>query len=270
MHPIDPAPPAPADSFAEDPPRRRDDDTLFLRLESYEGPIDLLLEQARDQKVDLTRISILALANQYLDFIERARSLRLELAADYLVMAAWLAYLKSRLLLPKEAGDDEPSGEELAEALAFQLQRIEAMRKSADRLDEGLLLHRDLFPRGVPEDLRAVPQAAFDESLYELLSAYGSIQASKESEGASLRVGTPRLVSVEAALARLVRMLGQAPDWTVLQTFLPPMPTDPLRRRSAVAATFGASLELAKSGRIELRQDGAYGPIFLRLKAPQA
>ncbi len=198
---------------------------LVVDLDGYEGPIDVLLSLARDQKVDLTKISILQLADQYLAFISAARQMRLEIAADYLVMAAWLAYLKSRLLLPEPQPEDEPSGAELAAALAFQLQRLEAMQQAGVRLMARPLLGRDVFPRGAPE-------------------------------------GLPH--SMDDALARLGKLLGKLPEWRTLMSFLPPNLRAGLVGRSAVASTFAASLELVRSGRVQLRQDVAFGPIYLR------
>lgn len=258
--------PSTDDGFEQDPPRQGlDDDAFVLRLDSYEGPIDVLLDQARDQKVDLAQISILALAEQYLAFIERARSLRLELAADYLVMAAWLAYLKSRLLLPEreiEPGD-EPTGEELAAALQFQLRRLEAMRKAGERLDALPRLGRDIFLRGLPEPDLVVEKPVYRLRLYDLLRAYADHRRRSEGQ-ARLEIQTSRLYSVDRALERLTRMLGEVPHWTVLSAFLPTRSSDPLVTRSQIAATFAATLELARDGVIELRQEQAFGPLFVR------
>jgi len=253
-----------AEAWPDDSPRTGNDEALVLRLESYEGPIDVLLEQARAQKVDLTRISILELADQYLGFVEQARRLRLELAADYLVMAAWLAYLKSRLLLPERDDDDpEPSGEELAAALQFQLRRLEAMRDAGGKLLAMPRLGVDRFPRGMPEDALVRRTPVYRVSLYDLLKAYGDHKRRSAGAGA-LQIRASRLYSPDVALKRLTRMLGGAPDWTALSAFLPSPSADPLVRRSALAATFVASLELAKSGAAELRQDGTFGPLYLR------
>lgn len=242
---------------------RGDDNAFVLRLDSYEGPIDALLEQAREQKVDLTQISILALADQYLGFIERARALRLELAADYLVMAAWLAYLKSRLLLPPDEDDDEPSGEELAAALAFQLQRLEAMRDAGTRLMARPMVGRDWFARGEPPPDLVVRTTVYDLSLYDLLKAYGTIQG-RNAGGGALHIQASNLFSTEAALERLTAMLGRVPGWATLFSFLPADLKDPLQVRSAIASHFSASLELAKAGKLAIRQDGAFQPIFLK------
>jgi len=235
---------------------------LVLDLDGFAGPIDLLLTLARDQKVDLTRISILALAEQYLAFVAEARRIRLELAADYLVMAAWLAYLKSRLLLPAEAVGEEPTGAEMAAALQFQLQRLEAMRNAAEKLMARPRLGRDVFPRGAPEGLRVVTLGVLDVSLFELLAAYATIQ--RRGKAAPLTIGSTALYSVDQAIHRLTRMLGELPEWTTLDSLLPHDIHDPLLRRSALASTFVASLELAKTGELEVRQDGAFGDIYLR------
>ena len=237
---------------------------LILDLEGFEGPIDLLLTLARDQKVDLAKISILKLADQYLAFINQARRLHLEIAADYLVMAAWLAYLKSRLLLPPPPGEAEPSGEEMAEALAFQLQRLGAMQEAGVRLMAQPRLGQDVFARGAPEMFPAVIRSTLDVSLYDILKAYADFR--RKSEHQSLRIAPTKLYSIEDALERLRHLVGRIPDWTVLQSFLPEGLVDPIVIRSALAANFGASLELAKQGAIELRQGETFGPIYLRTR----
>ena len=255
---------APDDFEMEERPTASNSD-LVVDLEGYEGPIDMLLVLARQQKVDLLGISILQLADQYLKFIEEARRLRLEIAADYLVMAAWLAYLKSRLLLPADEEDDEPSGPEMAEALAFQLQRLEAMQEAGAKVMELPRLGRDVFPRGAPEGVKVIRTSVYDLSLYELLRAYGD-QQSKGPSG-PLEIAVTEIFSVDDALERLGKILGKVPDWTTLQCFLPESIKDAEVFRSAVASTFAASLELAKSGRLELRQSGAFGPIYIRSRA---
>ncbi|WP_119678293.1 segregation and condensation protein A [Indioceanicola profundi] len=239
------------------------DALLVLDIDGYEGPIDLLLALARDQKVDLTRISILQLAEQYLAFVAEARRLRLELAADYLVMAAWLAYLKSRLLLP-EPEEEQPSGEELAAALAFQLQRLEAMQNAAARLFSRPQLGRDIFGRGAPEDVPVAEKRVVDVTLYDLLKAYGEHKRRQAGQG-PLHIRPTELYSIEEAIQRLTGMLGKLPDWTRLSSFLPGgWRSSSLKARSAIASTFVATLELAKAGEIELRQDGVFQPIYLR------
>ncbi|MEC4593403.1 MULTISPECIES: segregation and condensation protein A [Nitrospirillum] len=242
---------------------------LLVDLGEFEGPIDLLLTLARDQKVDLTRISILALAEQYLAFVEEARRLRLEVAADYLVTAAWLAYLKSRLLLPTPE-TEEPTGEELAQALAFQLQRLEAMQNAAARLMARPRLGRDIFPRGAPEDLPVFERRVTEVTLYDLLRAYGDIKRRQQKTG-PLHLPPVDLFTIEDAIRRVEAMLGRLPDWTRLDRFLPPdwrgggtSREDKLKARSALAATFVATLELAKAGQLEVRQDGTFGPLYVR------
>ncbi len=235
---------------------------LVVDLEGYEGPIDMLLTLAREQKVDLTKISILQLADQYLAFIAAARRLRLEIAADYLVMAAWLAYLKSRLLLPEPAPLDEPSGAELAAALAHQLQRLEAMQQAGARLMARPQLGRDVFARGAPEGLPRVLKPIYQVTLYDLLRAYGDQRQRKEQS--VLHIEPPELYSMDDALQRLGRLLGRVPEWRTLMSFLPPSLRGGLVERSAVAATFAASLELARAGKLQLRQDSAFGPIYIR------
>lgn len=238
---------------------------LVIDVEGFEGPLDLLLELARDQKVDITRISILALAEQYLAFIQEARKVRLELAADYLVMAAWLAYLKSRLLLPAPEPDgEEPSGEELAAALRFQLQRLQALRDAGQKLVALPQLGRDTFARGEPERVRSVETVVYEATLFDLLKAYGRLQ--RKPGDHNLRIARIDLFSVEDAVKRLSAMLGEMPSWRTLVAFLPPSlsVTDPLATRSAVAATFVASLELCKRGLLDLRQEGSFAPLYLR------
>jgi segregation and condensation protein A len=235
---------------------------LVVDLEGYEGPIDMLLTLAREQKVDLTKISLLALADQYLAYISAARRLRLEIAADYLVMAAWLAYLKSRPLLPEPAPADEPSGAELAAALTHQLKRLEAMQQSGARLMARPQLGRDVFARGAPEGLPRVLRPIYDATLYDLLRAYGDQRQRKEA--AVLHIAPPELFSMDDALQRLSRLLGRMPEWRMLVSFLPPGLRGGIVERSAVAATFAASLELVRAGKLQLRQDSAFGPIYLR------
>jgi segregation and condensation protein A len=232
-----------------------------LDLDGYEGPIDVLLQLAREQKVDLTRISILELAEQYLSFVRAARHLRLELAADYLVMAAWLAYLKSRLLLPEEDDGEEPSGAEMAAALRFQLQRLEAIQEAGRRLMARAQLGRDFFARGAPEPLRIVTHVKYEAKLYDLLQAYA--RQSAKAEASDLRIPPTELYSVDDAIHRLRRLLGNVPGWRILSSFLPPELEGSLVWKSALASTFTASLELCREGALRIRQDGAFGPIYL-------
>ncbi len=252
------------DDFSEDTRDAPDDGTqLIVDLEGYEGPLDVLLDLARRQKVDLTQISILALADQYLAFIARVQRSHLELAADYLVMAAWLAYLKSRLLLP-QSGDDEPSGPELAAALTFQLKRLDSMREAGKRLLARPRLGQEFFARGEPEDMRIVATNFIDVSLFDLLSAYGARRG--QVSGGPLRIELSDLYTVHDAIIRLRALLGRMPEWETLMTFLPAGAGDGLAVRSALASTLAASLELARTGRVVLRQDKTFGPIYMRDK----
>ncbi len=255
----------------EGPEAEIDDDGQFLLdLDGYGGPIDVLLTLARDQKVDLTKISILALAEQYLAFIERARRLRLELAADYLVMASWLAFLKSKLLLPEPEGEEEASAAEMADALAFQIRRLESMQKAGARLQGLPQLGRDVFARGMPEPIVIDRKSIFDLGLFDLLAAYG--QHLSRHERQLYTIEPFMLHSVETAIERLSQMIGRLPVWTLLSQFLPSFDAAKIasgeqRRlvgRSAVAATFGATLELAKRGVVTIRQDGNFEPIYIR------
>ncbi len=241
---------------------RPEEEVLTLELDGWEGPLDLLLQLARNQRVDLTKISILALVEQYLEFVQKARKLRLELAADYLVMAAWLAYLKSALLLPKEA-QEEPSAEELALRLQMQLQRLDAMREAGARLMARDQLGRDTFPRGAPEGLRVLKSSAFEVSLYELLQAYGALRA--RGEHRIYEVRRRPIFALEEALERLESLLGVTFEWTDLLRFLPDS-EDMAFRRSTIASTFVAALELARQGRADLQQAEAFGPLQLRGK----
>jgi segregation and condensation protein A len=238
---------------------------LILELDGYEGPIDLLLALAREQKVDLGKISILALADQYLAFISQHRSLRLEIAADYLVMAAWLAYLKSRLLLPQPPEDDEPSGAELAAELEHRLRLLEAMQTAGRRLMARPRTGLDVFVRGAPEGLAVIAVPVYELGLYELLRAYG--ESRRRSKATVLAIEPSGFHSMDDALKRLAHFLGRVPDWRELTSFLPEELRGEIFLRSALAATFAATLELARSGCIELRQDRAFGPIYLRSPA---
>lgn len=255
------------ESFEEAWPDTIDDERFVLDLDGYGGPIDVLLTLARDQKVDLAKISILDLADQYLSFIARARRLRLELAADYLVMAAWLAYLKSRMLLPEPEDEDEPSGEEMAARLQFQLERLQAMRDAIEKLTDRHRLGVDVFPRGMPEGVRVIRRSVYDCSLHELLAAYtGQLSRGKVT---SLRLAPPPTYSVDEAIQRLGAMLGTLPDWASLETFLPASARTGFQRRSAVASTLAASLELVRQGKLTIRQGQMFGPIFLKGANPE-
>lgn len=239
---------------------------FHLALDGYEGPIDLLLDLARTQKLDLTRISILALVDQYLAFIQKARDLRLELAADYLVMAAWLAYLKSRLLLPDPPaeGDAEPTGAEMAAALRLQLQRLEALRRAAAQLVALPQRGQELFARGELEPREETLTVRYHARLFDLLRAYGRVQGRRG--GDTLHIPVWELYSVEEAMQRLTGGMARLPGWHDLLSFLPRDGGSDLRLRSALACTFLAGLELCREGRAELRQDGPFGPVLLRSK----
>jgi segregation and condensation protein A len=234
-------------------------------LDGFEGPLDLLLSLAREQKVDLARISILALVEQYLAFIAAHCRRNLELAADYLVMAAWLAYLKSRLLLPEPPADeDAPSAEDMAANLAFQLQRLEAMRKAGGQLRDRPELFRDRFPRGAAEPTQVAVKPWLPVTLYELLRAYGEVRG--RGVVTRLEIEAPDLYSPDDAIRRLESMLGAMPRWSTLSAFLPEGLTG-LLARSAVSAHLVAALELCRQGRIQLRQDeGAFTPLWLKAK----
>jgi segregation and condensation protein A len=241
------------------------DAALYLELDGWEGPLDLLLDLARRQKVDLRRISILGLVDQYLNYIERAEALRLELAADYLVMAAWLAYLKSMLLLPREE-QEEPSAEELALRLQLRLQRLAAMRDAAGRLMGRDRLGRDVFPRGAPEGLRVSAKHLWQCDWFQLIEAYGQVKARTAPVVHMVR---ERLVmTLDSALARVSAMLGVTVEWIEIRDFLPPAQegdwADPRLRRSALASSFVAALELARLGKAELAQEDTFGPLRLR------
>ena len=241
---------------------RRAEEVLVVDVSGFEGPLDLLLTLSRTQKVDLRKISVLQLAEQYLRFVDQAKALRIELAADYLVMAAWLAYLKSRLLLPDPPADEQPSGQEMADALQWQLRRLEAMQDAGVRLMARPQLGKDVFMRGQPEGVVIVRRTIWDVKLYDLLQAYGRQVRPKDAD--TYQIAPMQFFSVEEAAERLGRMLGIAIDWQTLEAFLPAGLTDPTRRRSAIASTFVAGLQLAKDGQIELRQTERFGPIHLR------
>jgi segregation and condensation protein A len=238
------------------------DNDLVVALNGFDGPIDLLLNMAKEQKVDLSSISILALAEQYLAYISEARRLRLELAADYLVMAAWLAYLKSRLLIPDPPAD-EPDPATLADALRFQLLRLEAMQKAAQTLLDLPQLESDIFLRGAPIVREVQEKPRYYLPLFDLLAALGGPLRRRKAEVYSLK--PMRLFSLEESVSRMRRLLGIGPEWGVLQNFLPVFSTEePLEAKSALASTFAATLELVKAGEFEVRQDGTFAPLYLR------
>lgn len=253
-------------TFEEGPPRalpEADENTLIVDLDGFEGPLDVLLALARNQKVDLTRISILKLAEQYLDFITQARRMELDLAADYLVMAAWLAFLKSKLLLPPPEEEEGPSGAELAARLAFQLQRLEAMRKASQSLfSRPCRMGMHVFSRGMPEGIRVVKTGVYQGTLFELLKSYSD----QRLKGHDTKWEPKRLpiMAIEAARHRLERMMGMMFDWGRIDAYLPMEEMSPQLRRSALASTLSAALVLAKDGVMEIRQSGAFGPLFVR------
>jgi segregation and condensation protein A len=239
-----------------------DEPALVVDVEGFEGPLDLLLMLARQQKVDLAKISILALADQFLVFIDEARRLRLELAADYLVMAAWLAYLKSRLLLPEAAPGDGPSAEDMATALAERLRRLEAFRSVAEQLVALPQLGRDVFQRGDPEPIAEIKHPQWTATLYDLLSAYAS-QRQKQAL-ARVKVSKREVWSLAEARAALERLIGKAGDWSRLDEFLMAYVVEPSMLPTVLASSFAASLEMAREGHIELHQQHAFAPLFLR------
>jgi segregation and condensation protein A len=222
----------------------------------------MLLQLARDQKVDLAKISILALAEQYLSFIEAARVLRIEIAADYLVMAAWLAYLKSRLLLPQEADDEGPSGEELAEALAKRLRHLEAIREAGRKLMGFSRLGIAVFPRGMPEPLSVSTHAVWDARLYDLLSAYGALRL--RTVVTHVRLGERKVFTLKEARERLMRMIGTTTQWAALDSYLLEFLVQPEFRSTARASALSASLELVREGEMELKQEEHFAPLFVR------
>jgi segregation and condensation protein A len=240
------------------------DEALVVSLDGFEGPLDVLLALARTQKVDLAKISVLALADQYLEFIAEARKLRLELAADYLVMAAWLAYLKSRLLLPRETGvEDQPTGEELAARLAFRLKRLEAMRTAAAQLMTRKRLGRDVFARGMPEGVRTIRVRQYTAAIYDLLKAYAE---QRRRTTKRVHVIPRRTVwSIKEARERLEALLGaETGQWVELEKYLKQYISVPDIARTAVASSFGAMLEMAREGRVELSQEKPFAPIYMR------
>ncbi|WP_166415741.1 segregation and condensation protein A [Cochlodiniinecator piscidefendens] len=238
-------------------------EALIVDVDGYEGPLDLLLTLSRTQKVDLRRISILDLAKQYLAFIEQAKALRIELAADYLVMAAWLAFLKSRLLLPPDPSEEGPSGEELAAHLAFQLERLSAMREAAAKLMARDLLGRERFVRGQTETVRRLRSTTYEANLLDLMQAYARIRTKDDFR--PYVMDRDAVFTMEQALDRLRGLIGYAGQWTDLISYLPDgWEDDPIKRRSATAAHFAAALELAKAGTVEIRQDATFSPIHIR------
>lgn len=240
-----------------------DRERLVVDVEGFEGPLDLLLALARTQKVDLAKISVLALAQQYLDFISEARRLRLEIAADYLVMAAWLAFLKSKLLLPAEPSEaGEPTGAELAALLAFRLKRLHAMREASAQLMNRKRLGRDVFARGLPEPIRIVRKSTYDANVYDLLKAYSQQRA--RTAVRSMRMRQRTVWSLKEAREELERLLGMTVDWAPLDRILAEFLVEPELRRTALASSFTATLEMTREGKLEIRQTKSFAPLFLR------
>ncbi len=250
--------PANADAFDEVPRGQ----TFVVDIDGFEGPLDLLLALVREHKLDLTKLSILDLAQQYLDFIEQARSLRLEVAADYLVMAAWLAFLKSKLLLPEEEGDDEPTGEELAAQLAHRLRRLDAMREAAAKLLNRNRLGRDFFARGLPEGIKLVRESKYDANIYDLLKAYANQRQRAAID--TIHFTARPVISIQDARERLEKVLGTSVEWAPIDTLILQYIESPELRRSSLASSFRASLEMTREGATELRQEGAFAPLFIR------
>ncbi len=238
------------------------DPELVVDVAGFEGPLDLLLHLARNQKVDLARISILALAEQYLAFVEKVRALRLELAADYLVMAAWLAFLKSKLLIPKQPGEEGESGEEMAAVLQFRLRRLEAMRDAAARLVNRNRLGRDVFQRGIPEMVIVEKRNEYSATLYDLLTAYAG-QRQRQAIS-NVRIAKRGVWSLKEARTILARLMGTSAEWTALDSFLIEYLASPAEKRTAMASSFAATLELVREGSMEMRQDEVFAPLYLR------
>ena len=239
-----------------------EEERLIVDIDGFEGPLDVLLTLSRTQKVDLKQISILELVKQYLEFVQQARELRLELAADYLVMAAWLAYLKSRLLLPEEDNEDELSAEELAARLTYQLQRLGAIRDRAAELMSRNQMGRDMFVRGAPEPVIVTRHHTYELSLYDLLKAYSEHKT--RGAAADIRIHKRAFYTLDNAIERLSEMLGVALDWTNLEQFMPQDIDDPQIVRSAKASMFTASLELAKNGKADIIQKQTFGALYIR------
>jgi segregation and condensation protein A len=257
-----------ADDWGEDrlaPADRMAAEALIVDVDGFEGPLDLLLTLSRTQKVDLRRISVLELAEQYLGFVQKAQSLRIELAADYLVMAAWLAFLKSRLLLPPEPGEEGPSAEDLAAHLAYQLERLQAMREAAARLMARDQLGREVFARGLPETVSIHRAVTFEATLLDLMRAYARIRTKDEFR--PFVMDRDHVFTMEQALERLRGLIGYVGDWSDLTSFLPEgWEVNPMRRRSSTAAHFAAILEMAKRGQVDVRQGDVFAPIQIRRK----
>jgi segregation and condensation protein A len=246
----------------------RPDEALIVDVDGYEGPLDVLLALARAQKVDLRKISILALAEQYLEFIAEARRRQLDLAADYLVMASWLAYLKSKLLLPEPETEGEPSAEELAERLTLQLQRLEAIRMAATRLMSRDRLGSDVFLRGAPEGIRVIKTPQYADTLLDLLKAYAA-QRVKKIAHSNYELQRLPIFAIEDARHRLEQMLGVMIDWSTIDMLVPQDFSIGQPRRTGIASTLSASLEMARDGLVELRQMAPFAPLYVRARTQQ-
>lgn len=267
----EPREPASASDWESGEERLEIEDGEQLRVDvgGFEGPLDLLLALARTQKVDITKISVLALAQQYLDFIAQARALRLEIAADYLVMAAWLAFLKSKLLLPAEPSEEgEPTGEELAALLAFRLKRLDAMRAAAAKLMTRKRLGRDVFGRGLPEPIRVTRNNIYEANVYDLLKAYS--QQRQRNVSRTLHVEKRTVWSLKEARDELERLLGIACDWAPLDQLLAEFLVEPEIRRTALASSFTATLEMTREGALEIRQSKSFAPLLVRRRGQAA
>ena len=256
-----------ATAFTEDIANDRGSDgpLLIVDVEGFEGPLDLLLTMARQQKVDLAKISILALADQYLAFVEQARRLRLELAADYLVMAAWLAYLKSRLLLPEPVAPEGLSAADMAKALALRLRRLDAIREAGGRLFERAQLGRDVFGRGDPEPIAEIKRPQWSATLYDLISAY-AVERQRHALR-RVRLAKRKVWSLVEAREALQRLVGATGDWSRLDEYLIAFVVEPSMRASVLASSLAASLELVREGAVEIQQSGPFAPIYLRKRA---
>jgi segregation and condensation protein A len=259
---------APEEKLWQDvtPERASSESALMIDVAGFEGPLDLLLHLARTQKLDIAKISVLALAEQYIGFIDSARRVRIELAADYLVMAAWLAFLKSKLLLPQLPKDEGPSGEEMAATLAYRLKRLEAIRIAAEQLINRPQLGRDFFTRGAPEHIPHQSRSSFDANLYDLLSAYASMR--QREAITQVTIEKRKVWSLVEARELLTALLGDIVDWTDIDGYLMQYIPDPAMRTTAIASAFAASLELVREGVLEIRQDDAFGKIYMR-KGPR-
>ena len=254
-----------SDDAFDAPPRSQ---TFVVDIDGYEGPLDLLLALVRDHKLDLAQISILDLAQQYLDFIEQARRLRLEIAADYLVMAAWLAFLKSKLLLPADDGEGEPTGEELAAQLAHRLRRLEAMREASVKLFNRNRLGRDFFARGMPEGIRLVRNSEYDANIYDLLKAYSNQRQRTAID--TIHFSARPVWSIQEARERLEAILGASLDWAPIDELIVQFLEDPQMKRTVLASSLSASLELTREGLAELRQKSAFAPLYVRNRANES